>query len=1058
MKLTVFRRADGGVLSKSISLVNGQVRSDGSACRFSTGEAWTVALQDAGELAALINAMTRSEALALGTVKATIQTRGNGTWGVVTRRHLNANSASSGTIARSLDFFEFKPEPGFVLIDFDLKAAPPMVTARIEQAGGLWGALCAFWPQLRHAAYVYRASTSSGLVNDQTGERYPCSGGGHYYLAVADVSDSHRCLCAMAARLWLEGLGWIMVSSAGTKLIRQPVDVSVGSPERLVFEGAPDVAPPLRQDARLATFNPGETLDTAAVMRDIAGADLARVKQIQSDAMKLAEPEAASTRRAHDERLAMAMHESSGKPIEACRATVSERHQGHLPPGTLLHFDDASLAWITVADVMADLGRFEGETLADPIDGVEYGRGKAIVMRGCLGRPIIHSLAHGTSKVFLLVYDCSAITAWLTSSTLGHPELIVEAARRIALSNVDEVELVLIVDALVARTRVGKRQIQAAIKNARARMRAAEAASHREETLQGRVSMPLPANDAPLGAICEELDRILAAAIDKVPPFRDGSGQLAELIVAPLPVMHQLNTDGTGPEAVWHIAQANETRTSFIVEQHVCHFRTERDRAGNITGEREAALQQNFCRALASLPNSSLPRVHGVVVLPMVDQAGQLIHGDGLIRELGIIMRVPAPIASCIPNGPVAVEVAKGAYKWLTDEWLFDVATDEAGKAACVAAALTIIEREMLEGRPGFSITAGARGGGKSITAQALAVAVTGATPPATAWSPEEEERRKAVFALGRCGASVVVWDNLKNGSTLSCPVIDRVLTTGTLEDRVLGQSKSETVSARFVMLWTGNNIAMAGDISSRMINIRLETDRPDPENRNFKHPDFIAWTREHRGAILSALFSILLVDRSRGGEQKSRFKPWWTLVGEPIEIVSSVDLARHIADGEAEDLTVAALAELFDLLIKKFPPTSQEPASQLTTAFGARAIAGLINEGTGGIERQTAEGEDLEAALTAAAGPPFVRRPVTSKAVAKKLLTLASRVAMVDDRSVKLLSLLDRHKKQNVYWLVCSRGVPANDAELDLDSLPQQVQCAAPKEGGAGSGISLDG
>ena len=44
------------------------------------------------------------------------------------------------------------------------------------------------------------------------------------------------------------GFGWYMVGAGGQLLERSIVDRMVGAPERLVFEGAPVLDPPLAQD------------------------------------------------------------------------------------------------------------------------------------------------------------------------------------------------------------------------------------------------------------------------------------------------------------------------------------------------------------------------------------------------------------------------------------------------------------------------------------------------------------------------------------------------------------------------------------------------------------------------------------------------------------------------------------------------------------------------------------------------------------------------------------------------------------------------------------------
>ena len=59
-----------------------------------------------------------------------------------------------------------------------------------------------------------------------------------------------------------------------------------------------------------------------------------------------------------------------------------------LLPDIELPFDDEAFAGCTVADVLADPDRFDGATLADPLEGVAYGIGKAKIMRRRDGTPL----------------------------------------------------------------------------------------------------------------------------------------------------------------------------------------------------------------------------------------------------------------------------------------------------------------------------------------------------------------------------------------------------------------------------------------------------------------------------------------------------------------------------------------------------------------------------------------------------------------------------------------------------------------------------------------------
>jgi hypothetical protein len=75
---------------------------------------------------------------------------------------------------------------------------------------------------------------------------------------------------------------------------------------------------------------------------------------------------------------------------------------------------------------------------------------------------------------------------------------------------------------------------------------------------------------------------------------------------------------------------------------------------------------------------------------------------------------------------------------------------------------------------------------------------------------------------------------------------------------RFLSRSRASYRSTE-IIAFTGNNISAKSDQASRSLEARLSTDRPDPENRDFKHEDPIEWTQDHRGQILRALYTIML-------------------------------------------------------------------------------------------------------------------------------------------------------------------------------------------------------
>jgi hypothetical protein len=67
--------------------------------------------------------------------------------------------------------------------------------------------------------------------------------------------------------------------------------------------------------------------------------------------------------------------------------------------------------------------------------------------------------------------------------------------------------------------------------------------------------------------------------------------------------------------------------------------------------------------------------------------------------------------------------------------------------------------------------------------------------------------------------------------------VFEQIATEEFHSDRILGVSRQVEAPAYTVMVLTGNNVLPKGALASRTLLMRLNVDRPDPENRAFHHP-----------------------------------------------------------------------------------------------------------------------------------------------------------------------------------------------------------------------------
>jgi hypothetical protein len=465
--------------------------------------------------------------------------------------------------------------------------------------------------------------------------------------------------------------------------------------------------------------------------------------------------------------------------------------------------------------------------------------------------------------------------------------------------------------------------------------------------------------------------------------------------------------------AQWAIRPMTEIEVAEMIERHIDYV----DKNG-----RSVHLPMSFVRHFMKR-DDELPRMVTVALLPIVLADGPILAMDeGLDRLRGIVFKIPQQLIEMLPPRADCTEQAVArAMQFLTDEWLTDVATDYSGKCALVAAALTLIERSLLDQRPVFFVSAGQRGSGKTTVLTMLIEAIIGIAPAAAAWSSNEEERRKAVFSYFSYGLTYILWDNIPRGTQIGCPHIEKSCTAAYYSDRKLGVSEIQCVAASTIHLFTGNNIAPKGDLASRSLQVRLDVDRVDPENRNFKHPDPIGWTRANRGEILQALYTILLgnptLDLPRDAPMKTRFKMWYRLVGSAVEYAAKsmawidpdtdhlpdqvLEFTTLFLDQEADDEDATSLAEVLDALDAIMAERSTA-LGRTVQAFKAADLVEILNA------------MSINANALAVRGFLFPNQPsgapVTAKAVTKRLKAHVGEPVRSRTRTLLLKSYMDKH------------------------------------------------
>jgi hypothetical protein len=453
-----------------------------------------------------------------------------------------------------------------------------------------------------------------------------------------------------------------------------------------------------------------------------------------------------------------------------------------------------------------------------------------------------------------------------------------------------------------------------------------------------RYQIPAVRADAEPGPVMKLLDDVLSNVDAPEPPMRDVEGWPVEIQSREVAGLHELTSEGANDSEDkksrlpspknFLLTKHDQESVEILIGDHVEFIRKTKAKPAIGTEpaiearEFAVALPAKFIRHLLKYRRSNWPRVHAVLTMPLVLPDGKLLATNGLDRARLAVFRIDPELSPFIPKAEdCTADAVTKAFKFITEEWLCDVATNLEGKCVLIALALTIIERILLPARPLFFVTAGLRGGGKTTAFTIVSLAATGIKAPAAAWPADPNERKKALFSYLLEALPFLVWDNIPRGTMIGCPHLERASTSETYSDRVLGETKTLVAPAYTIHGFTGNNIGPKSDQASRSLEARLTTDQSDPENRLFKHQDPTGWTQDHRGEILRSLYTILLGNPQLNPKSRkpteTRFKEWWHLVGSAVEHAAghAISFKEMLSRTEAKDEEAVERTEIITKL-----------------------------------------------------------------------------------------------------------------------------------------------
>lgn len=299
-----------------------------------------------------------------------------------------------------------------------------------------------------------------------------------------------------------------------------------------------------------------------------------------------------------------------------------------------------------------------------------------------------------------------------------------------------------------------------------------------------------------------------------------------------------------------------------------------------------------------------LPVLSGLTHQPYLRADGSLMsdpHYDSSSCMYGVFRAEDFEI----PDAPsrTQAETALGKLESLLEEFSFASPVD---KSAALCAVLTAVVRPTLATAPMFHVKAHMPGSGKSYLCELFTAFATPTHGSPTGFPANEEECSKQLLAELMRSPAVIEFDNLTT-DLLAYRSLCTTLTSEHISGRILGSSKTVTVTTRSLILSSGNNVGPVKDMTRRCVTINLSPQCESPAARSYQRPNLVRDVLRQRGIYVSAVFTIIRAWISAGRpvtecKPLSSYCHWSDLCRQPLLWLGRPDPVASVFASMEED------------------------------------------------------------------------------------------------------------------------------------------------------------
>lgn len=342
---------------------------------------------------------------------------------------------------------------------------------------------------------------------------------------------------------------------------------------------------------------------------------------------------------------------------------------------------------------------------------------------------------------------------------------------------------------------------------------------------------------------------------------------------------------------------------------------------------------------MADSPWEGLPLLEGVINAPIVTLDGRIIQTPGYDSGTGLLFQPNGTTFPTIPDAPTkedaweALQILKEPFK----DFPFE---DDVARSVALSAAITGVVRKAVDIAPMFINDAPTPSSGKTLLATIPALIATGIGPMILAPAENPESEKKALFSALLEGAMSIVIDNVSGD--FGSNTLNSIITTTEYSDRVLGVSKNSKVKTNSLMLATGNNFVVVGDMGARTLICRIDPKVESPDSRRFDR-HLPTWIPANRGALVKAVLTIVKAYLTAGCpdmgvENYGRFDQWQKLCRFPLIWLGCEDPCKSREKIKANNPEIRELSDLLATWVAAIGTNDMTIAEAIAFCSGAGA------------------------------------------------------------------------------------------------------------------------